>query len=258
MVVYRLLTAGSVEIEMMERQISKKKLERLAVYGGDYRQAGKRAGSELTLSTIRKLLEDDVKNLGRMSSSAATTAAAALSSLTGGKEGVRQSDNKAAINNAHVEIDPKELSMIMNRDLLFVKTVKSTSASVRGPTPTSVVATMEDDSFFANSPTVSSAKLQSSASAKKSAAKAGKSGSSPKQVSSPKAATQAIDTTSASASSSSVVYGGGGTAQEVLGSEEDRLVTYEVSSSVPLEGAMYDIICIDPNQISGMLQGFNA
>merc|ERR1711885_64362 len=35
-VVYRLLTTGSVEISMMEKQISKKKLERMAVTGGDY------------------------------------------------------------------------------------------------------------------------------------------------------------------------------------------------------------------------------
>merc|ERR1711937_86269 len=34
-VVYRLLTTGSVEISMMEKQISKKKLERMAVTGGD-------------------------------------------------------------------------------------------------------------------------------------------------------------------------------------------------------------------------------
>jgi SNF2 family DNA or RNA helicase len=39
-VVYRLLTAGSVEIEMMEKQISKKKLERLTIHGGDFRRAG--------------------------------------------------------------------------------------------------------------------------------------------------------------------------------------------------------------------------
>ena len=32
-VVYRLLTAGTVEIEMMEKQISKKKLERLTIHG---------------------------------------------------------------------------------------------------------------------------------------------------------------------------------------------------------------------------------
>lgn len=33
-VVYRLLTTGSVEIDVMKRQVSKKKLERLAIQGG--------------------------------------------------------------------------------------------------------------------------------------------------------------------------------------------------------------------------------
>jgi hypothetical protein len=66
-VVYRLLTAGSVEIEMMEKQISKKKLERLTIHGGDYRVAGRRAGGQLTLNRLRRLLDDDVKNLSRMS-----------------------------------------------------------------------------------------------------------------------------------------------------------------------------------------------
>jgi hypothetical protein len=36
-VTYRLLTSGSVEIDMMKKQISKKKLERLTIHGGDYR-----------------------------------------------------------------------------------------------------------------------------------------------------------------------------------------------------------------------------
>jgi SNF2 family DNA or RNA helicase len=48
--VYRLLTVGSVEIDMMEKSISKKKLERLTVHGGDYRRAGERSGEQLTIS----------------------------------------------------------------------------------------------------------------------------------------------------------------------------------------------------------------
>ena len=46
MAVYRLLTVGSVEIEMMEAQISKKKLERLSITGGDFRKAGRRSRGE--------------------------------------------------------------------------------------------------------------------------------------------------------------------------------------------------------------------
>jgi hypothetical protein len=64
-VVYRLLTVGSVEIDMMKKQLSKKKLERLTIHGGDFRKAGHRGtGVErksISLEDLRRLLEDDVK-----------------------------------------------------------------------------------------------------------------------------------------------------------------------------------------------------
>ncbi|CAN0495514.1 unnamed protein product, partial [Ectocarpus sp. 12 AP-2014] len=63
--VYRLLTTGSVEIEMMAKQISKKKLERVAVQGGDFGKAGKRTYGEMTVPHLRKLLEDDVEDLAK-------------------------------------------------------------------------------------------------------------------------------------------------------------------------------------------------
>lgn len=87
-ITYRLLTAGSVEIEMMEKQISKKKLERLTIHGGDFRKAGERSGNNLTLSRLRELLEDDVKNLDRNSRSGA-------------------------------DISEEELDVIMDRDSIF-------------------------------------------------------------------------------------------------------------------------------------------
>lgn len=65
-VVYRLLTAGTVEIEMLQKQISKKKLDRMTIHGGDFCQAGKRRSTQLTLPYLRQLLEDDVRNLNRM------------------------------------------------------------------------------------------------------------------------------------------------------------------------------------------------
>ena len=65
-VVYRLLTAGSVEIDMLEKQISKKKLERMTIHGGDFAKAGYRAEGNLTVSKLRSLLEDDVANLSRV------------------------------------------------------------------------------------------------------------------------------------------------------------------------------------------------
>jgi hypothetical protein len=82
------LTAGSIEIEIMQRQISKKKLERLTIYGGDFRKAGERVGSNLTISRLRELLEDDVKNMDR-----------------NGRSGA--------------DISEKELNLVLDRELIF-------------------------------------------------------------------------------------------------------------------------------------------
>jgi len=61
--VYRLLTNGSVDIEMMEKQMSKKKLERMAIVGGDFRKAGVRKRGNFDTKVLSALLEDDVKDL---------------------------------------------------------------------------------------------------------------------------------------------------------------------------------------------------
>jgi ATP-dependent DNA helicase len=61
--VYRLLSSGSVDIDMMEKQISKKKLERMAIVGGDFRRAGQRSKGEFSTSRLTALLEDDIKDL---------------------------------------------------------------------------------------------------------------------------------------------------------------------------------------------------
>ena len=103
---YRLLTVGSVEIEMMEKQISKKKLERLTIHGGDYRRAGERSGAQLTISRLRELLDDDVKNLKRMTGSN-QSAAAALALKNG------ETDNGTA------DISDQELDLIFDRQKIF-------------------------------------------------------------------------------------------------------------------------------------------
>jgi ATP-dependent DNA helicase len=114
-VAYRLLTAGSVEIDMMEKQISKKKLERMTIQGGDYRRGGKRVGSELTIDRLRQLLEDDVKNLQRMRDAAGTGAAAvAAVPVSSGEE--------TDVAEIPEEISDEELDLIMNRQLLFPTT----------------------------------------------------------------------------------------------------------------------------------------
>jgi ATP-dependent DNA helicase len=61
--VYRYLTANSVDIDMMEKQISKKKLERMAIVGGDFRKAGSRSRGNFSAKNLNKLLEDDIKDL---------------------------------------------------------------------------------------------------------------------------------------------------------------------------------------------------
>mmetsp|Transcript_3344 Transcript_3344/g.4278 ORF Transcript_3344/g.4278 Transcript_3344/m.4278 type:complete len:788 (+) Transcript_3344:91-2454(+) len=61
--VYRLLTTGSVDIEMMEKQISKKKLERMTIAGGDFRKAGSRSRGAFNAKDLGGLLEDDIKDL---------------------------------------------------------------------------------------------------------------------------------------------------------------------------------------------------
>jgi hypothetical protein len=106
-VVYRLLTRGSVEIDMMEKQISKRKLERMTIHGGDFKQAGARGqGGALTLSRLRQLLEDDVRNLTRMGENSSSS-----SSSSGSSSGDK--DNLA------LGIEEEELGVILNRQLLF-------------------------------------------------------------------------------------------------------------------------------------------
>jgi len=88
--VYRLLTANSVDIDMMEKQISKKKLERMAIVGGDFRKAGSRSRGEFSSSALDALLKDDISN---------------LQSKAGETE--------------NIKIDDEEFDSILNRDMLF-------------------------------------------------------------------------------------------------------------------------------------------
>lgn len=90
--VYRLLTAGSVDIDMMEKQISKKKLERMAIVGGDFRKAGSRSQGDFSTSRLTSLLADDIKDLQ-------------------GKVGDVE----------HIKIDEEELAMILDRKRLFAE-----------------------------------------------------------------------------------------------------------------------------------------
>jgi hypothetical protein len=61
--VYRLLTCNSVDIEMMEKQVSKKKLERMTIAGGDFRKAGRRSQANMTFEKLESLLQSDIQDL---------------------------------------------------------------------------------------------------------------------------------------------------------------------------------------------------
>jgi len=61
--VYRLLTCNSVDIEMMEKQVSKKKLERMTIAAGDFRKAGIRSMGDMTFEKLQNYLASDVKDL---------------------------------------------------------------------------------------------------------------------------------------------------------------------------------------------------
>lgn len=90
--VYRLLTVNSVDVEMMEKQISKKKLERMAIVGGDFRKAGSRSRGEFNDQALTNLLEADVKDLQSKGTDAES-----------------------------IRIDDDEFEMIMNRGKLFTE-----------------------------------------------------------------------------------------------------------------------------------------
>ena len=47
----------------MEKQISKKKLERMTIAGGDFRKAGRRSQGEITFEKLQSLLESDIKDM---------------------------------------------------------------------------------------------------------------------------------------------------------------------------------------------------
>lgn len=87
---YRLLTFGSVDIDMMEKALSKKKLERMAIAGGGFKKPGNRTSEEMSFKALADLLGDDIKDL----------------QLKGQDE-------------ANVMISDEEFNLIMDRSTLF-------------------------------------------------------------------------------------------------------------------------------------------
>jgi hypothetical protein len=110
---------------MMKRQISKKKLERLTIHGGDYRKAGQREGgrSGISIDDLKGLLEDDVKNLSRMETTATSTAADApqQAGVGGISDSTGSSSSSSSSSSSYLQrdISDAELDVVMNRELLF-------------------------------------------------------------------------------------------------------------------------------------------
>ena len=48
---------------MMEKQVSKKKLERMTIAGGDFRKAGRRSRGDIDANALSGLLKSDIKDL---------------------------------------------------------------------------------------------------------------------------------------------------------------------------------------------------
>lgn len=88
---------------MMKKQISKKKLERLTIEGGDFRKAARREGCKMSIQELRKLLQDDVKSLSR----------------------------QELLTNLQRDISDAELELIMDRDRLFCIYDASVQVSTR-------------------------------------------------------------------------------------------------------------------------------
>jgi ATP-dependent DNA helicase len=83
---------NSVDIEMMEKQISKKKLERMTIAGGDFRKAGRRSRGDIDAEQLGRLLQSDIKELN----------------LKGGDV-------------EDIRIDDNEFDMIMDRKRIFAR-----------------------------------------------------------------------------------------------------------------------------------------
>jgi hypothetical protein len=75
------------------------------MHGGDFRQAGKRQGQELTTSFLRQLLEDDVRGLCRRKDSRAESAES------------KANEGPAASESA--DISDAELDSLVDKEKLF-------------------------------------------------------------------------------------------------------------------------------------------
>lgn len=77
-------------MEMMEKQISKKKLERMTIAGGDFRRAGSRSRGDMTFEHLSSLLQSEI-----------------------------DLNAKGTIDVEHVKISDEEFDMILDRKKLF-------------------------------------------------------------------------------------------------------------------------------------------
>jgi hypothetical protein len=87
----------------------------MTMHGGDFRQAGRRQSQEMSLTYLRKLLEDDVHNLGRMNEArerGAVDAGAVLQAEGCNRASESQPQQRTDISDA-------ELELLLDREKLF-------------------------------------------------------------------------------------------------------------------------------------------
>lgn len=94
---------------------SKKKLDRMTMHGGDFRQAGRRQSQEMSLSYLRKLLEDDVHNLSRMTEARERSAVNAGAVLEGDVDSSKFNGSQQQ----RGDISDAELELLLDREKLF-------------------------------------------------------------------------------------------------------------------------------------------
>lgn len=228
-VVYRLLTMASVEIDMMKKQLSKKKLERLAIEGGEFGRAGERATrrKRLEVDDLKRLLMDDVRRLG-MNHHTITNSIVTLDSddEERGEENIRKNKNRVDSGASTIgvldDITDKELDMIMDRERLFAV---PSSAPAAASTVEAKVESVEDTPSANASPLTAVSRSSRTNLASPEPEGSGK----------PRSAKKEDDTSTRST--------GKRKRQSLSGPDgmEDEILAVG-SGPIPIEGLMYDIV----------------
>ena len=231
------------------------------VYIPPYRKAGERAGDKLTITRLRKLLEDDVKNLNRMSGvmptlptsaqglsnmiladtddSETTTASTSSSSSAagGGAEvGAKEEESKSKKSKKH--------STGITRLAPPTTSGKNSDSLVTDISDQELADIMDRDRLFVYTHAHGTAKSQVYAAEP-----------SPTSVTAPFSDVSTVEKREKGVEKREKAHSS--VAHDVLGVSDDINVSYAVDPSIPLEGEMYDIIVTEPTTAS-VLQGLSV